>query len=298
MPVNRITFLSQTRTTTNRLMTRSAEMNRANQQLASGRQFERASDDPAKANRAQTLRAQIARIDSYERTSADSKGRLDAADVRLGQAMDGMHRIKELVTQASSSTVNAEGRQAVVQELTQLRDSMVQIANSRYLDDPLFAGFQSADPVANVAGTWTFTGTSAETLVRKVSDNDRVQVNVTASDTFQFGGDNTFQMIDDIIAAVQSGNTTAVAATQTRVDLARTQLSGAQSRIGAAANRIDAVTDRNSALNVALRAELAQVEDIDLEEAITEVSRQQAAYQAALGAAARSIQPSLVDFLR
>jgi len=40
------------------------------------------------------------------------------------------------------------------------------------------------------------------------------------------------------------------------------------------------------------------VEDIDLPKAIMEMQLQQTAYQAALAASAKVIQPSLIDFLR
>ena len=48
----------------------------------------------------------------------------------------------------------------------------------------------------------------------------------------------------------------------------------------------------------ALTAQLSDVEDIDLPKTITEMSLQQTAYQAALSAGAKVVQPSLVDFLR
>jgi flagellar hook-associated protein 3 FlgL len=47
-----------------------------------------------------------------------------------------------------------------------------------------------------------------------------------------------------------------------------------------------------------LQSQLSDVEDIDLPKTITELSLQQTAYQAALAATAKVIQPSLVDFLR
>ena len=47
-----------------------------------------------------------------------------------------------------------------------------------------------------------------------------------------------------------------------------------------------------------LEARRAGTEDIDLATAILELKSQEVAYQAALSAAARTLQPSLMDFLR
>ena len=48
----------------------------------------------------------------------------------------------------------------------------------------------------------------------------------------------------------------------------------------------------------ALTTQLSEVEDIDLPKTVSDMQMQQVAYQAALQAAAKVVQPSLVDFLR
>jgi flagellar hook-associated protein 3 FlgL len=47
-----------------------------------------------------------------------------------------------------------------------------------------------------------------------------------------------------------------------------------------------------------MKQNLSNVEDADMAEAMMELQMQQVAYQSALAATARAIQPSLVDFLR
>ena len=47
-----------------------------------------------------------------------------------------------------------------------------------------------------------------------------------------------------------------------------------------------------------LKSSLSEVEDIDLPKTITDLNLQQVAYQTSLAAAAKVVQPSLVDFLQ
>jgi len=47
-----------------------------------------------------------------------------------------------------------------------------------------------------------------------------------------------------------------------------------------------------------VKSQLSGVEDIDLAKIIMELQMQEVAYQGALGAASKVIQPSLQDFLR
>ena len=49
---------------------------------------------------------------------------------------------------------------------------------------------------------------------------------------------------------------------------------------------------------ITLRSAQSQIEDIDLPKAILELQMQTVAYQAALGATAKVLQPTLLDFLR
>jgi flagellar hook-associated protein 3 FlgL len=49
---------------------------------------------------------------------------------------------------------------------------------------------------------------------------------------------------------------------------------------------------------LSVTAQLSDVEDVDLPKTIMDMQLQQTAYQAALAASAKVIQPSLIDFLR
>jgi flagellar hook-associated protein 3 FlgL len=99
-------------------------------------------------------------------------------------------------------------------------------------------------------------------------------------------------------ADMASGDAAGIMAGVTQMTTARQQLSTAESSIGAATNRVTAVIQRSGDFQLSLTSALANVEDIDLAQSITDQSRLNATYQAALGATAKTIQPSLVDWLR
>ena len=68
--------------------------------------------------------------------------------------------------------------------------------------------------------------------------------------------------------------------------------------MGAAYNRVDAAERKGQDALVTLRSSLSEVEDTDLPKAMVDLQMHEVAYQAALAATARVVQPSLVDFLR
>lgn len=293
----RTTFLSTTMGAQSRLMERSAAAERAAARLSSGKAFSRPSEDPAAAATAMAFRSELSTLKAYQSTAEEAQTRLDASDAVLGDAQTTVARIKELVVGAATATTNAEGRAATAAEITQLRDHLVGLANTRHLDQPLFAGFSANDAVSFSAGTWNVFSNTAEKIVRSVSDSDSVQINVVASEAFNAGSTDAFTMLDDLVADLQSGNTAGIRAAIDSVDDLRVSVSTARARVGAATNRVENVLNANLSRQTGVTADLSKAEDIDLVEGITEVNRQQAAYEAALGATAKALKQSLVDFL-
>ena len=68
-------------------------------------------------------------------------------------------------------------------------------------------------------------------------------------------------------------------------------------RLGTAGNQIEAATVDQQRDIGALEMMVSEIEDIDLAESIMDMQLQEVAYQAALSASSRALQPSLVDFL-
>jgi flagellar hook-associated protein 3 FlgL len=95
-----------------------------------------------------------------------------------------------------------------------------------------------------------------------------------------------------------TGDPSALAADLGALDVALDRLLSATSTIGARSARLEAATQVNADLQLTLKSQLAEVEDIDLPKTIMELNQQQVSYEAALQAAAQVIQPTLMDFLR
>ena len=68
--------------------------------------------------------------------------------------------------------------------------------------------------------------------------------------------------------------------------------------IGARTNMLEATQSRNLLSRDNRISSLNEIESIDLPKTLTDLKLQEVAYQASLAAAARVIQPSLMDFLR
>jgi flagellar hook-associated protein 3 FlgL len=84
----------------------------------------------------------------------------------------------------------------------------------------------------------------------------------------------------------------------TRLDAASKKVLAGVSQVGSRYNQLEQMRQTADDRILSLTTQLSDVEDIDLPKTITDLSLQQTAYQAALAATAKVIQPSLIDFLR
>ncbi len=61
---------------------------------------------------------------------------------------------------------------------------------------------------------------------------------------------------------------------------------------------MEQAADRNASVHVITTAELSEVQDVDIADAITDQSRLTMAYQAALGVTAKANEQTLLDWWR
>ena len=277
-----------------------SSLGRIQDQLSSGKQISKPSDSPTGTVSALELRADIRRADQYRRNADDGQGWLGTADSTLTQALDSVRRIRELALQGANSSTSPTDRAAMAAEVTQLRDGLLQMANTTYLNQPIFGGTATATQPFDAAGNYVG---DTGTINRTVGTNMSVQVNLPGSSVFGSGATGLFGVIDTIVSDLTNNPTaltdpTAAPNDVGNLDSAFLNLQNSLAVVGARYNQIEALGTKADDAKLDATNRLSEVESIDLPHTIMELQLQQVAYQASLGAAARVLQPSLVDFLK
>jgi flagellar hook-associated protein 3 FlgL len=265
------------------------------ERLSTGRNINRPSDSPTGTNDAMRLRAALAVGDQQARNAQDGMSWLDHADSTLRSMMDSVRRARDLVVQgASTGNAGQDAREALANELAQIRTGLIDEANTQHLGRPLFGGTTSGTLAYAADGTYVG---DANQVNRTVGDGVTVAVNTTGPAAFSAGGDDLFTVIDDAVTALRS-DPGAVSGTLDRIDAVSDRMRTALADVGSRYNRVEAANNALAARALDNKASLSDVEDVDMAQAIMDVQVQEVAYQSALGATARVLQPSLMDFLR
>ena len=273
-----------------------ADVGKLQEQLSSGRAISAPSDSPTGTNRAMQTRADQAAVDQQGRNITDAKGWLESADSVLQGMIDATRRVRDLTVQGSSTgSLTPASQEAISKEVAALRETLLGQANRTVQGRPLFGGVTSGTVAYDAAGGGA--GQDGAPIMRRVSDTEAVRVDLTGPETFGTPGADLFAIVGKIATDV-TGNPPALAVHLEDLDVAIDGMLNAISDIGARAKRIERAEQINSEQGLVLQSRLAETEGIDLPATIMQLQMRQIGYEAALSATARSIQPTLVDFLR
>lgn len=300
----RVTSATLSRSVMDGLQANLARMQHTQAQLASGRRINRMSDSPVDAAAAMRLRAEQAGNEQLGRNIDDGLNTLGVADSTLTSMSPQIVRIRQLVVAGLNSTNGPTEREAMAVEVDQIKAGLIDLANTQYLGRPIFAGTQDV-PAAYDTSTGQYLG-NGKAVQRSVSTDGSTRLDVTVtgpatfSTLFSDASDPTGAgLLSRISAALRApGGPAALNAELTNLDTASATMQDARSLVGARFNRLLSIQSGGETRLDAVTAKLTAAENIDLPKTIIDMQIQSTSYQAALGAAAKIIQPSLLDFLR
>ncbi len=268
---------------------------RLQEQLSSGKQLSRPSDSPTGTVAALRFRGEVQIHEQHSRNADDGIGWLSTIDNALTGALPSIRRARDLTVRGMSTGAgSAEAREAIAIEVDRLREHLISVANTNYLDRPVFGGTAPGQRAYDEAGNYIG---DSNPIVRTVGDNVQVRVDITGPETFGTGPDQLFTVLADIARNLRT-DPAALTVDLGRLDNAIKGVQNRLSDVGSRYSRMDQARETADDRVLTLKGDLSSVEDIDLPKTIVDLQMQEAAYQAALGATKRVVQPSLVDFLR
>ncbi len=305
-----------------------------NNQLTSGKEFRRPSEDPFKVARSMQLHGDIGTNKQYNQNIKDTVSFLDTTDTALNQVNNVFQRVRELMVSAGNAAYGDDEKRAIKDEINEKVNEISQILNTSFDGKYIFGGTKgSSKPVGSMEDTVTknniihLSGRDGEVLDINSTEEDiknqinmiggnlnteisqgvKVEYNVSATDVLMFENlegksINVMNLFKDITNNLDSAITVESKKVTNEnlkdMDAVISNLLKIRSEVGSKQNRMESAQEQNEAENFNMTGILSQTEDIDFAEKTIEASVMQSVYMAALQTSAKVIQPSLMDFLR
>jgi flagellar hook-associated protein 3 FlgL len=263
-------------------------------QASSLKRLRKPSDAPADVVSAMQLHAGIDRNVQYTRNLSDAQGWLGNADNALTTTVTQLQRVNDLVVQAANASTDANARQGIAAEIDSIRNTLIGVANTQYAGRPIFAGTAGGNVAYDANGQYVGVSSAVE---RNIAPGQRVQVNVNGDTVFGQPGNDLFTTLAQISQAVQT-NPAQLSALQATLGGRTTQVQNQLAQVGSQFLRVQTMQTQNTSNGLTMKQNLSSIEDADIAQVMVQLQSQQVAYQAALAATARAIQPSLTDFLK
>jgi flagellar hook-associated protein 3 FlgL len=281
-----------------------ARVNRLQSQMTSGKTISKPSDDPTGTNTSLIVRQSVASNVQQARNISDGKTFLESSDSALQNILTQVGRVRDLAVQAlNTGSSSPESDTAIQTEVLGVRLSMIGQANQVVQGHPIFGGMTTGskayDPVTGAyRGAGGANGVAVQPMTRRVSDVEAIRVDITGPEAFgdPTSGKDLFTVVGNVAAHV--GNAAALSSDLADLDRVIGGLTKAAADIGTRAARMNNAEAVNSSAALTLQAKLSATEDVDLPKTIMELQMQQTGYQASLQVTAKSIQPTLMEFLR
>ena len=299
--ITRVTSQTQMRDAQRNLQTNMANLAKLQEQASSLRAIGRASDDPTAAASAMAVRTEQSAVAQYGRNAENGNNWLSTIEGALDMASSLMNRVRDLTVQgANDGALSSAAKEALAVELEGLKDELITTANTTYVGRTVFAGNSDAGvavlATVDAAGAWTYQSQAGGSVERRIGSDSTVRVDADGGTVFGSGADSVFALIDTIASELRSG--TNVGANLTALDSRMAAMTEQRSVGGARQANLERAQEALMKHGGTLESALAGLEEIDLGQAILDLTLQETTYQAALAVTARVLQPTLMDFLR
>lgn len=296
MTIGRVTQRMLTEGSLDNLQRGLGRLARIQEQLSTGRVLNRPSDNPTGTTTAMRLRGSLSDQAQFARNAQDGIGWLTQIDGTLGSVTTAVRRARDLALQgANQGSVGPVARDALAIEVEGLRKELLAQSNTTYLDRPVFGGITPGNDAYDATGTYV--GTLGD-VNRRIADGVVVKVDVDGPTVFGNGATSVFAELDALSTALRAGDqagiSSSIAALNSRLDT----VTSARTAAGTRFQRLEQAELAAADAELSLKNHLSTVENADLAQSAVELQLQEVAYQAALSATSRVIQPSLLDFLR
>jgi len=262
-------------------------------QLASGTRVEVPSDDPGAAAAILRVNSGLEENEQFARGVSLARSLNSLQESVLEQVDQILVRGRELAIAQAGSTVTAQDRSVAAIEIRGLIDTVTDLANTKFGNRYIFAGLElSVPPFPRPEGASLPTGTTP------IEISPGRTVIPTESAQRVFGDTGVLSVLESLASALERNDPDSVA--QATIDLrdAQAATQALVAETGSTWNRLDAAGFRLDTFSMNLKEYRSDLQDINFESLISELTARESAYKAALAATSRILNQNLTDFLR
>jgi len=269
---------------------------KAQDQAATGKRFQKGSEDPAAA--ADVLRADstLAANTQYLRNGDLAIGRASEEDRVLNSLQLITERARDLASQQANATADAGTRLIAKAEVDQLIDAAIGLGNTRFNTGFLFGGTRELEQPLTTTSPYMTSFVALGNPQYEVAAGQLSAPNHNAHEIFI--ATNVMQSLKNLSDALGANNVPGITNAMPALSAASDRVGQLLGETGARVNQYETIKSQLVVANLDTKVRKSMLYDIDLTDAAANFAQAQSAYQAALSAANRVLNLNVLDYLR
>lgn len=278
----------------------SVRQSRLQTEVTTGQRIFQPEDDPAATGRLLGLNAESGQIAQFQSNATRALEVSQASYSGLQAIKDISDRAGELATLGAGAQ-SPDAYRAYAKEVNQLIEQTVQLGNTKFRNDYLFAG------TATTTAPFTATRVAGDvTAVAYAGNAGQTAIQLSSTSSIAPGTTNSTNLgirdfLNNLVAlrdALNTGTSTAISAVQPNLDTSENLLVNALSEHGAVELRIEVNQKQLQTRTDQIDKLVSKEADADLSTTVVKLSQTSTAYEAALSSANRILQLSILDYLK
>jgi len=277
-------------------------MDKTQEKIASGKNYNRPSDDPVTARLLVNFSDQLQVGEQYASNMTKANIWLNVSETALEGMSATMSEIKKLTSTLTSGTDITAVRQNAVSQLQTFKQQLIDYGNTQLNGTYVFAGTTDNQVVPFTGSTYSGDDNPLDIQV----DNSSTQtMNITGGRLLkgtnvvphQYGSTDILTEIDNLITAVNANNIANIQAGAQKMEDGANQINNAITDVGGRLKRIETMQQFNATTKSVIQGVMSNVQNADYAKLAVEMQQQELAFNATLSSTAKISQMSLLDYL-
>lgn len=263
------------------------------EQIATGKIFNKVSDDPVRVNRSMIIASTESRVSQYQDNISDAKSLLEYLDTVYDNTTSSLEEAQEIAVKGANDTYSSEDRNVMADSIEETIKQIVGFANSQHLDRYMFSG-QKLDtkPIEYDGTNFTYNGNNTE-MVINASEEVKVKVSQSAEEVFV----PVLNKLVNLRDALRSDDQSQIETAMNDLNKATSDFIDNRSKVGVQLQSVDLLSEAYSQTKTDLTVKKQETEDVDLAAAITDFTYLQTIYQATVKSSLNMLKNSILDYI-
>ena len=288
--------------TTSRVEQAKSNNSKLLRQMSTQKQINQLSDDPIGNSQVIRHRTRLSQNGQFLKNIEYATGFLERTEGAIMGMSDAVLRAKELAIGMSNSTYGPAAREGTAQEVKQLIEGVISLANTSFGNRFVFGGFRTQTPP--LSGDGQYLGDDGSVFIQ-IDEGSFKKININARQLFEAGEEerqnghfNLIHSLKILQTGLQDDDIPMIRKSMEELDHQLNKMSTYQARIGAIQNTLTSVRTRAESGEELTTEAISNLEDADLFKTSSDFKRTESVLQSTLMASTKLLQPSLLNFLQ